>query len=107
MCVGIPMQITHVDGYRASAFDGTQSHEIDLALTGPQPVGTWVLTFLGGAREVIGADEAAKIKAAVDSLRAVMAGADLAEDAFADIETRGPQLPPHLQAARDAGKATA
>ena len=29
-----------------------------------------------------------------------------AGDAFADIETSGPQLPPHLQAAHDAGRTT-
>ncbi len=107
MCVGIPMQITHVDEYRATAFDGEHSHTIDLALTGTQPVGTWVLTFLGAARDVLGEDEALKIKSAVDALRAVMAGDDGGPDAFADIETRGPQLPPHLQAALDAGKSTA
>ncbi len=107
MCVGIPMQISEADGLRATAFDGDQSHVIDLALTGPQPVGTWVLTFLGAAREVIEQDDALKIKAAVDSLRAVMAGSDQDADAFADIEERGPQLPPHLQAALDAGKSTA
>lgn len=107
MCVGIPMQITHVDGIRATAFDGDASHTIDLSLTGEQPVGTWILTFLGAAREVLEEGEALKIKAAVDSLRAVMMGQDTGVDAFADIETRGPQLPPHLQAALDAGKTTA
>lgn len=107
MCVGIPMQISDADGLRATAFDGEASHTIDLALTGPQPVGTWVLTFLGAAREVLAQDDALKIKAAVDNLRAVMAGDEQTADAFADIEERGPQLPPHLQAAFDAGKSTA
>ena len=107
MCVGIPMRITHVDGFRATAFDGDSSHEIDLALTGPQPVGTWILTFLGSAREVVDEAEALKIKSAVDALRHVMAGSGTQTDAFADIESRGPQLPPHLQAALDAGKSTA
>jgi len=101
------MQITHADGMRATAFDGDTSHTIDLSLTGTQPAGTWVLTFLGAARDVLDAEEALKIKAAVDSLRAVMAGQDSGTDAFADIEDRGPQLPPHLQAALDAGKTTA
>ncbi|SHG77748.1 HypC/HybG/HupF family hydrogenase formation chaperone [Marivita hallyeonensis] len=107
MCVGIPMQITQVDTFRATAFDGDASHEIDLSLVGTQPVGTWVLTFLGAARDVLDPDDALKIKAAVDNLRAVMSGHDTGIDAFADIEARGPQLPPHLQAALDAGKSTA
>lgn len=107
MCVGIPMQITQVDGLRATAFDGEESHMIDLALTGTQPVGTWLLTFLGAARDVLEPDEALKIKAAVDNLKSIMAGQETGIDAFADIEDRGPQLPPHLQAAFDAGKSTA
>ena len=107
MCVGIPMQIIRVDGLQAAAFDGEEGHMIDLALTGTQPVGTWILTFLGAAREVLEADEALKIKAAVDNLKSIMAGQDTGIDAFADIEDRGPQLPPHLQAAFDAGKSTA
>lgn len=107
MCVGVPMQITASDGFRAQAFDGVEGHSIDLALTGPLPAGTWVLTHLGTAREVIDEGEARKIAAAVDALRAEMAGDAPGVDAFADIEARGPQLPPHLQAALDAGKTTA
>ncbi len=107
MCVGIPMQITQVDGLFATGFDGTESHVIDLSLTGTQPVGTWILTFLGAARDVLDAEEALKIKAAVDNLKSIMAGQESGIDAFADIEDRGPQLPPHLQAAFDAGKSTA
>lgn len=105
MCVGIPMQVLAVDGLRAQATDGTVRSELDLSLVGSLPVGTWVLSFLGAAREVISAEEAAKISAAVDALRSVMAGGE-AGDAFADIEERGPQLPPHLQAALAAGKTT-
>lgn len=107
MCVGIPMKIVAVDQFRAQADDGVEIHVIDLALTGSLPVGTWVLTFLGAAREVLDEANALKIKDAVDALRAVMAGDAQTTDAFADIEARGPQLPPHLQAAHDAGKFTA
>lgn len=105
MCVGIPMQITSTDGIAATAREGEKTTLIDLSLTpGAQP-GDWVLTFLGAAREVIPADEAAKISAALEGLRAVMLGGG-AGDAFADIEQRGPQLPAHLQAALDAGRTT-
>ncbi len=107
MCVGIPMKIVDVDGFRARADDGSQVHEIDLALTGTVPAGTWVLTFLGAARDVLDEADALKIRDAVEALRAVMAGEGQESDAFADIEARGPQLPPHLQAAHDAGKSTA
>lgn len=106
MCLGVPMQILSVDGIAAQATDGHETALIDLSLTGPLEPGTWVLTFLGAAREVITADEAAKISAALNGLRALMRGDGLG-DAFADLEARAPQLPPHLQAALDAGKTTA
>jgi hydrogenase expression/formation protein HypC len=105
MCLGIPMQILASDGIAGQATDGTADHVIDLSLTGPLAPGTWVLTFLGAAREVLDADEAEKIRAALGGLRSLMEGGALG-DAFADLETREPQLPPHLQAARDAGRTT-
>ena len=105
MCLGVPMQILSVDGIAGWATDGQAETLIDLSLTGPLRPGDWVLTFLGAAREVIDAETAARIAAALDGLRAIMAGGD-AGDAFADLETRSPQLPPHLQAALDAGQAT-
>lgn len=105
MCVGIPVEIVEVSGLMALGRDGETTVTVDLSLTGPVPPGTWVLDFLGTAREVLDADEAQKIRAAVAAVRAVMTGGEVG-DAFADIEARGPQLPPHLQAARDAGKTT-
>lgn len=106
MCVGVPMQIISVEGIAAQATDGREETQIDLSLTGPLPVGAWVLTFLGTAREVITQDEAQKIAAALDGLRALMEGGDLG-DAFADLEERSPSLPPHLQAAQASGKSVA
>lgn len=102
MCVGLPMQIVSVDGIAATCTDGTQHETVDLSLLGDLAPGTWVLTHLGCAREVITEPEARQIMAALDGLRAVMAGGD-AGDAFADLDARAPQLPPHLQAALDAG----
>lgn len=105
MCVGIPMQILSIDGIAARASDGRQEHLIDLSLVDGATVGDWMLTFLGAAREIICETEAKKIAAALDGLRSVMAGGDLG-DAFADLDTHTPTLPPHLQAALDQGKAT-
>ncbi|SEG62110.1 hydrogenase expression/formation protein HypC [Thalassococcus halodurans] len=106
MCVGVPMQILSVDGIAARATDGRQEELIDLSLTGPVNIGDWVLTFLGAAREVITEDEAQKISSALDGLRSLMQGGDLG-DAFADLERSSPSLPPHLQAAMNAGKPVA
>lgn len=106
MCIGIPMQILSVEGIAARATDGEAEALLDLSLTGPVPPGTWVLTHLGAAREVLEADEARKIAAAVRALKSIMAGGG-AGDAFADLDARAPSLPPHLLAAKAAGKTTA
>jgi hydrogenase expression/formation protein HypC len=106
MCVGVPMRILSVDGIAARATDGSNEELIDLSLIGDVPVGTWVLGFLGAAREVISEDEAEKITKALNGLRSLMSGGDLGS-AFEDLEQRAPQLPPHLQAALDKGETVA
>ena len=106
MCLGVPMQIVSVDGIAAHATDGNEIAVIDLSLTGPVSPGQWVLTFLGAAREIIDATQAAQITEALNGLRSLMAGGDLG-DAFADLEANGPQLPPHLQAALENGQTQA
>ncbi|WP_297773775.1 HypC/HybG/HupF family hydrogenase formation chaperone [uncultured Roseovarius sp.] len=104
MCVGVPMQLASTDGIAGRAV--ATNELIDLSLTPDAAPGDWVLNFLGAAREVLEADEAAKISAALGGLRALMEGRDLG-DAFADLEQTGPRLPTHLQAALDAGETTA
>jgi hydrogenase expression/formation protein HypC len=106
MCIGIPVQVIEVKGLSGLGAGRRRDRRHRPALVGPVDPGTWVLNFLGAAREVLDPDEALKIRAAVGAVRSVMNGGDVG-DAFADIEDRGPQLPPHLQAAQDAGKTTA
>jgi hydrogenase expression/formation protein HypC len=96
MCLGIPMRILSSEGIVGRAEDGGVEHVVDLSLTGPLAPGTWALIFLGAAREVLPEDEAQKIRAALRGLQSLMDGGDLG-DAFADLEGREPQLPPHLR----------
>lgn len=103
MCVGVPFRILSVDGIAATATDGRETKLVDISLVAPVAPGQWVLDFLGAARSVVTEDEALAIRAALDGLRAVMAGGD-AGGAFADLDNRAPTLPPHLQAALDAGR---
>ena len=103
MCVGIPMQILDCDGIAATAADGDHEVLIDLSLTGPLPRGTWVLTFLGTARAVLPEAEALLILDALQGLRDIMSGGT-GGDAFADLDARTPQLPPHLAAAQASGR---
>ena len=67
---------------------------IETMLIGPQPEGTWILNHLGSAREVVSADEARKIEAALDAVDALMqGGASLDLDQyFADLTD--PARPP-------------
>lgn len=105
MCIGIPMQLTAVDGIVGHATDRGQPQLLDLSLLPGVRAGDWVLGFLGTAREVLAEPEALLILKALDGLSDIMAGGD-GGDAFADLDARTPQLPPHLQAALDAGLAT-
>lgn len=101
MCMAIPMQIVRLEGLRAFCRGADREGVVDLSLVGPQPVGGWVLTHMGVAREAIDAEQAGQIERALAGLRAVLAGGDLG-DAFADLEGREPQLPPDFaEAVRD------
>lgn len=98
MCLGVPMQVVETHGLLALCTADGRSETVDMALVGSQPRGAWVLVFLGAAREVLDADSAARIGRALDGLRSLMAGGSLG-DAFADLESRTPELPAHLRTA--------
>jgi hydrogenase expression/formation protein HypC len=102
MCVGIPVQLLAVDGIVGHAQDAGLAEKVDLSLVPEARPGDWVLNFLGTAHAILPEDEALKIRAALQGLTSLMHGGGLG-DAFADLEARPPQLPPHLQAAFDAG----
>jgi hydrogenase expression/formation protein HypC len=91
------MQIVRCDGCAALCRGRGDYRRIDLALVGAQPPGTWVLAFLDAARDVIDAETAAQINAALDGLEAVMAGETDVASHFADLIDRAPELPPHLR----------
>ena len=58
-----------------------------MMLIGPQPVGTWVLNFLGSARDVISEQDADNINQALDGLTAIMQG-----DIDIDVDSYFPGL---------------
>jgi len=80
--------------------DGKQEL-IDMMLVGDQPKGTWILNFLGAAREVMTPEFAEQTRQALSALEDVMGG-DIANNKidhlFSDLANREPQLPEHLQA---------
>lgn len=99
MCLGIPMQVTEPAGEGAAWCTGREGRcLVDMALVGPQAPGTWLLTFVGAAREVMTPEAAARTDAALDALAAVLAGdSSTIDEAFADLVSREPQLPEHLR----------
>jgi hydrogenase expression/formation protein HypC len=98
MCIGVPMQVVKMDGtYAICEADGKQE-PVDLILVGEQMVGTWILNFLGAAREVLTDENAHNIRQALSAMRNVMQGSNQIDHLFSDLIDREPELPPHLQA---------
>lgn len=101
MCLGVPMQVLESTRWAARCAGPEGEASIDMALVGEQPVGTWVLTFLGAAREVIDPARASAINNALAALQAALHGDATGIDAlFADLLEREPSLPAHLTESR-------
>lgn len=100
MCIGIPMRVVQAeDGYAWCEGMG-QRRQINTGLVGHQPTGTWLLTFLDSAREVLTADDAARITDAVEAVNLVMRGQRNIDHLFADLVNREPQLPEFVRQQR-------
>ena len=109
MCIGTPMQVVSCEDTFAWCEADGQRERLDMALVGPQPVGSWVLAFHGAARQVMDAQEAAQARAGRQALQSVLNGHGNVDDFFADLVARTPQLPAHLRPATAAdapGQAT-
>ena len=107
MCIGIPMRVVEPGAFAALCEEPRSGGrvEIDMRLVGPQTAGTWVLTFLGAAREVVDAADAALIADALQALDVAMAGGTPPEHLFADLMGRDPELPAFLKPAPQKGAA--
>lgn len=97
MCIGIPMKVVKSGtGYAICEHQG-KSHQIDMQVVGDQPAGTWVLTFLNAAREVISEEDARKISDALLALDMALSGNANFDHLFADLVDREPFVPDHLR----------
>ena len=76
MCVGVPVQVIEEGEFFSLCRGRNGEEQVNMMLIGSQPVGTWVLNFLGSAREVITEEDAANIDKALDGLAAIMNGAE-------------------------------
>ncbi len=74
MCIGVPVQVMASGDFVQLCQGRNGEEQVNMMLIGPQLEGTWVLNFLGSAREVITAEDADNINKALDGLEAIMQG---------------------------------
>ncbi len=98
MCLGIPVRVLRMEGTHALCEGRDGEIRVDTLLVGDVDAGSWLLTYLGAAREVINETRARQINRALDGLQAVLGGSADFDGFFEDLAGREPQLPPHLQA---------
>jgi len=92
------MQVTDGHSLYAWCCDSQGARRrVDTALVGRQPEGTWLLVFMGVAREVLDAGSAALMNDALEALSRVMAGETEVDHLFPDLAGREPPLPEHLR----------
>ncbi|TCJ88387.1 HypC/HybG/HupF family hydrogenase formation chaperone [Cocleimonas flava] len=102
MCIGIPMQVIEMrESHALCEADGKQEL-IDMLLVGDQPKGTWILNFLGAAREVMSNEFAEQTRQALKALDNVINGetddCQQFDHLFPDLINQEPKLPEHLKA---------
>lgn len=94
MCIGIPMEIIEQREFTALCRGRDGEKVVETLLIGAQPEGTWILNFLGSAREVLTPEQARSITNALELVEALArgrAGVDL-DAPFADL--LDPSRPP-------------
>ena len=89
MCIGTPVQVVEPGELSALCRGRNGDERVNMLLIGEQPAGTWVLSFLGWAREVISEQDAQQIDRALDGLSEIMDGAE-----SIDVEHYFPGLGP-------------
>ena len=90
MCLSIPKQVVAWEGEGDFAWveRNGQREFLNMMLLGPQPVGTWVLTSMGLAKEVVEPEQLALIEEALTALAASLDGDYEASQYFQDINVK-------------------
>ncbi len=88
MCIGVPVQVIEDRDFTALCRGRNGDEIVNMMLIGAQPAGTWVLNFLGSAREVLSAEDAALINTALDGLAAAMNGETDLDAYFPHLDSR-------------------
>ena len=90
MCIGIPKQVVALEGVEGEfawveGADGAGRERVNMMLVGPQPLGAWVLTSLGFAREELDEAGVATINDALAALAASLDGSYDPARHFSDL----------------------
>ncbi len=90
MCLSIPMQVVSIesDGDFAWVERSGRRELVNMMLIGPQPLGAWVLTSLGLAKEVVESGQLALIEEALAALAASLEGDYDASRYFGDLRAK-------------------
>ncbi len=90
MCLSIPMQVAAIEGDGDFAWveRGGRREFVNMMLIGPQPLGAWVLTSLGLAREVVEPGQLALIEEALAALAASLEDDYDASRHFSDLQSK-------------------
>ncbi len=85
MCIGVPVQVLETGNCVALCSGLNGDEQVNMMLIGDQPVGTWVLNYLGSARRTLSESEAMDINQALKDLQALVSGEteDVIERRFA------------------------
>lgn len=74
MCIGIPMRVVE-SGEATALCEGRSGRQrINMLMVGQCPAGSWVMTFLGVAREILTEEDADHINRTLDGLEAMLRG---------------------------------
>lgn len=74
MCIGIPMRVLEGGEVAALCEGRGERQRINMMMVGDCPPGSWVLTFLGVARDRLTEEEAGEINQTLDEIEAVLHG---------------------------------
>lgn len=105
MCIGIPMKVMELEEGFAWCDSQEGRRRIDIRLVGDVVPGTWVLTFMDAAREILSDENAQQIQDALAALGKAMNGDALLDHLFADLVDREPPLPDFLTDSRTTSNA--
>lgn len=72
MCLAIPMRVLESDGVTALCEGRGEQQRINLLMVGDCPPGSWVMAFLGFARQRLEEADAALMNEALDGLEAAL-----------------------------------